>query len=161
MGVSLIFKDADFSANAVNPDHLVNVPFTTSGYKWTYNDSSSVTNSFQYSTSLTSTKVCRADVSIYVGKRLKLTISWPSQYIADTTHVVRIVFASATKTFPPTGTSTVSSACTVVEQVKNYEEKPEDVDVKVFDLTVPTGAVYLVFSNNYSLCASPKLEAVV
>ena len=159
MGAKIIFKNADFQQNAL----IENVTDITTGvewsaYKWQYINSSSNTQAYQYNNSLTTKKLGRLDVSNYVGRKIKLVVSCPSAY-NPTTYVSNIAFASAAQTPPTSGTTTISNAVTVVEQI-TVPESEAYAGTKTFLLTVPTGAVYLVFSNNFIYCESPKVGLI-
>lgn len=99
-------------------------------------------NSFQYNTSLTSTKLCVVDVSAYVGYDIELYAFFGAKAsdAYDSGPAYFHCFASSIKTdIPWTGTQTVNNAVTVVEYI------PYDGGrYKTKTLTIPQGARYLV-----------------
>lgn len=163
MGAKLIFKNADFSRNAIigETEELTdNVEWSAGG--WQYLNASNMNHAYQARPGLTHFKIGKVNVSQYVGRRLQLTISCPTGW-NSTTLASNIVFGSAASNLPTSSPSsssqTVQNAVSAVEDV-TIPESEFISGPKTLVLTVPSGAVYLVFKNNFSNCPYPALKLV-
>lgn len=150
MGKKLIIKGADFSANAIDlinwTDITSSITFNSSGKRqYIHYPGGSLSDAYQYQSSLSdSYRIAVADVSSYVGKRIKLHTSDSAKASSYQGGLYRKCFASAITSLPWTSTTNLQNAVTAVEHI---DGKGGSASTAVdFILTVPQGAVYLVFT---------------
>lgn len=166
MGKSLIIKGGNFAANAITnlsdwTDITENMLMSSTKRQYIHYPNGSLNDVFQYDTSaLNTTSICSIDVSAYVGRRIR--VYWAQQRPASnyTGGCYWRCFASALKsgiTLPWSGTTVVQNAITAVERISGTTPTGTTMAAEYSVLTVPTGAVYLIFSNDSNRCPIPKV----
>lgn len=164
MGKSLIIKGGNFAENGIS-DLATYVDISASIVKsgtmrqYLHYPEHSVNEAFMYVSSASTTRVCTINVSAYVGKRLRLYASDSAVYSDFAGGAWWKCFASAISVnLPWTGTSTVQNVVTAVQHISGKGDATRAI---WFDLIVPQGAVYLVFSNSDTSCPIPKVYVAV
>ena len=160
MGAKLIFKNADFSRNAINDDVTdITSDVEWSAACWQYINASNMDHAYQNRSGVTTLKIGRINVSQYVGRKIKLTISCPTGWTASNL-ASNVAFASAMNPLPSSSTgSNVQNAITSVEDI--IVPSSETVSgPKTLELEVPQGAVWLVFKNSFTTCPYPSVGLV-
>lgn len=142
MGKTLIIKDADFSANAVEKfptDISDNIVRSSKNRMYLHLPQNNFNDCFRYSTStsLQTYNIGMIDIHEYVGKTIYYANVSPNMSSSDD---YRACFASAINTdYPPTQTQNIQNALTCVERVKVTSNG---------SLIVPEGALYFIFNES-------------
>lgn len=165
MGKSLIIDGGNFQANAIADfsdwiDITANLKISGSLRQYLHYPGDSKNDTFQYNSSLTNYHICSIDVSAYVGKRIR--VYWTQRRPASNYEggAYWRCFASALAsgvTLPWTGTTNKQNAVTPVERISGTTPTGTDMGAEYSILTVPSGAVYLIFTNITTLCSDPKV----
>lgn len=165
MGKSLIIEGGNFQANAIADlsdwiDITANLKISGNRRQYLHYPNNSLTDAFQYYSSLEYNHICSIDVSAYVGKRIR--VYWQQQRPASefTGGAYWRCFASALAsgvTLPWTGTTTKQNAVTAVERINGTTPSGTTLGAEYSILTVPVGALYLIFENSVAYCPVPKV----
>lgn len=165
MGKSLIIKGGNFAANAITDlsdwiDISSNLKISDVHRQYINYPGHNEKQFMYLASGLVSSTLCAINVSAYVGKRIR--VYWSQQRLAtnyDPGCWWRC-FASAVAsgiTFPWNGTANVNNAVTLVEQISGDQPAGATMVAEYSILTVPAGSLYLIFTNNTSICPAPKV----
>ena len=160
MGKSLVIKGGNFAANGI-PDLASYTDITSSCVKsdvhrqFIHYPNNNLPNTFQYNSGgFNNTRIVTLDVSSYVGRHLRVYTNDASPSSNYTGGCYWKCWASAVSvTLPWTGTTNKTNALTAV----SYIDGTGTGTSKWFDLTVPTGAAYLVMSVSSSNNSLPTV----